>query len=147
MEQIREAKVKLNKNGLLVDVNIDMAADDGDGLYIVHFAAVEEEENTLRFSVLATTNLAEAKTEEDLMKNTSEIWSINLNSIHNFETARRILATMVQNGFYYQRTTYSWPDREPLEKADKQDVSHLKSEFNKLLDILRERQEVLEPQD
>ena len=89
------------------------------------------------------TNLSDAKTEEDLMENTSEIWSLPLNSKKNFERARLILATMVKDGFYYQRTIYSWPDREDVEKADKQDVNQLRVEFNKLLNILREKQKQL----
>ena len=77
------------------------------------------------------------------MENTSEIWSLPLTNKKNFEKARLILATMVKDGFYYQRTIYSWPDREDVEKADKQDVNQLKGEFKKLLDILREKQEQL----
>ena len=143
MKQIETASVKLNENGLLVDVNISMNANDGDGLYIIHFAIVQEKDNDFRFSVLATTNLSEANTEDDLMENTSEIWSLKLNNSKNFEKARLILATMVKDGFYYQRTIYAWPDRQDVEKADKQDVKQLRGEFNKLLDILREKQEQL----
>jgi len=146
MKEITEAKVLMNENGLLVDVNVNMNPDDGDGLYIVHFAAIEDETNgeELRFSVLATTNLSEAQSEEDLVHNTEEIWTIALDSVKSFETARKMLATMVAQGFYYQKTTYTWPDREPIEKADKQDVSQLSTQFNNLLDILRERQQLLE---
>tara|TARA_R110002020_G_scaffold70207_2_gene182326 strand:- start:1673 stop:2104 length:432 start_codon:yes stop_codon:yes gene_type:complete len=143
MKEITKATVKLNKNGLLVDVAIDMNPQDGDGLYIIHFAIVEETKDELRFSVLATTNLSDAHTEDDLIENTSEIWTIALDNPKAVEKARLILATMVAEGSYYQRTTYSWPDREPVEKADKQDVSQLKIEFNKLLQILRDRQETL----
>ena len=143
MKKIENASVKLNENGLLVDAAISMSPNDGDGLYIVHFAIVQEEDDTFKFSVLATTNLSDAKTEEDLLENTSEIWSLPLNSQKNFEKARLILATMVKDGFYYQRTIYSWPDREDVEKADKQDVHQLKGEFNKLLGILREKQKQL----
>tara|TARA_Y100000361_G_C11154604_1_gene343280 strand:+ start:1811 stop:2242 length:432 start_codon:yes stop_codon:yes gene_type:complete len=143
MKKIENASVKLNENGLLVDVAISMKPNDGDGLYIVHFAIVQEEDDTFKFSVLATTNLSDAQTEEDLLENTSEIWSLPLNSQKNFEKARLILATMVKDGFYYQRTIYSWPDREDVEKADKQDVHQLKGEFNKLLGILREKQKQL----
>ena len=134
----------MNENGLLVDVNVEMHPDDGDGLYIVHFAAVEDEDDTnLRFAVLATTNLSEAKSEEDLIENTKEIWNLPLNSTKNFEAARLILAKMVADGFYYQKTTYHWPDREPVEKADQQDVKEIAPQFNELLNILRERQEQL----
>lgn len=143
MDKIDNASVKLNENGLLVDVKIHMKPNDGDGLYIVHFAIVQEENDAFKFSVLATTNLSDAKTEEDLMENTSEIWSLPLTNKKNFEKSRLILATMVKDGFYYQRTIYSWPDREDVEKADKQDVNQLKGEFKKLLDILREKQEQL----
>jgi hypothetical protein len=143
MKEITKATVKLNENGLLVDVAIDMNENDGDGLYIIHFAIVEETKDSLRFSVLATTNLSDAHTEDDLIENTSEIWTIALDSQKAVEKSRLILATMVAEGSYYQRTTYSWPDREPVEKADKQDVSQLSSEFNKLLQILRDRQETL----
>jgi hypothetical protein len=143
MEKIKSASVKLNENGLLVDVKIKMRANDGDGLYIVHFAIVQENDDAFKFSVLATTNLSDAKTEDDLMENTSEIWTLPLNSVKNFEKARLILATMVKDGFYYQRTIYSWPDKADVEKADKQDVSQLRGEFKKLLDILREKQEQL----
>ena len=137
MKGITKATVKLNQNGLLIDVDIDMNSDDGDGLYIMHFAIVEE------FSVLATTNLSDAKTEDDLIENTQEIWSLPLTDNKNFDQARLILATMVKSGFYYQRTTYHWPDRDNVEKADKQDVVQLKTEFKKLLDILREKQQAL----
>jgi|TARA_R110000751_G_scaffold47043_1_gene105483 hypothetical protein len=143
MEKIKSASVKLNENGLLVDVKIKMRANDGDGLYIVHFAIVQENDDAFKFSVLATTNLSDAKTEDDLMENTSEIWTLPLDSVKNFEKARLILATMVKDGFYYQRTIYSWPDKADVEKADKQDVSQLRGEFKKLLDILREKQEQL----
>lgn len=143
MDKIDNASVKLNENGLLVDVKIHMKPNDGDGLYIVHFAIVQEENDAFKFSVLATTNLSDAKTEEDLMENTSEIWSLPLTNKKNFEKSRLILATMVKDGFYYQRTIYSWPDREDVEKADKQDVNQLRGEFKKLLDILREKQEQL----
>tara|TARA_R110000824_G_scaffold381504_1_gene574254 strand:- start:501 stop:932 length:432 start_codon:yes stop_codon:yes gene_type:complete len=143
MEKIKSASVKLNENGLLVDVKIKMRANDGDGLYIVHFAIVQETDEQFKFSVLATTNLSDAKTEDDLLENTSEIWTLPLNTIKNFEKARLILATMVKDGFYYQRTIYSWPDKADVEKADKQDVSQLRGEFKKLLDILREKQEQL----
>ena len=71
MDKIDNALVKLNENGLLVDVKIHMKPNDGDGLYIVHFAIVQEENDAFKFSVLATTNLSDAKTEEDLMENTS----------------------------------------------------------------------------
>jgi len=143
MKEIVKATVKLNQNGLLVDVDINMNPDDGDGLYIMHFAIVEENKDELRFSVLATTNLSDAKTEDDLIENTQEIWSIPLTENKNYDQARLILATMVKSGFYYQRTTYHWPDREKVEKADKQDVTQLKAEFKKLLDILREKQQAL----
>jgi|TARA_R110000824_G_scaffold287957_1_gene475981 hypothetical protein len=143
MEKIKSASVKLNENGLLVDVKIQMRANDGDGLYIVHFAIVQENDDEFKFSVLATTNLSDAKTEDDLMENTSEIWVLPLDSIKNFEKARLILATMVKDGFYYQRTIYSWPNKADVEKADKQDVSQLRGEFKKLLNILREKQEQL----
>ena len=143
MEKIKSASVKLNENGLLVDVKIQMRANDGDGLYIVHFAIVQENADEFKFSVLATTNLSDAKTEDDLMENTSEIWVLPLDSIKNFEKARLILATMVKDGFYYQRTIYSWPNKADVEKADKQDVSQLRGEFKKLLNILREKQEQL----
>ena len=143
MEKIKSASVKLNENGLLVDVKIQMRANDGDGLYIVHFAIVQENDDEFKFSVLATTNLSDAKTEDDLMANTSEIWVLPLDSIKNFEKARLILATMVKDGFYYQRTIYSWPNKADVEKADKQDVSQLRGEFKKLLNILREKQEQL----
>ena len=143
MEKIKSASVKLNENGLLVDVKIKMRANDGDGLYIVHFAIVQENDDAFKFSVLATTNLSDAKTEDDLMENTSEIWTLPLDSVKNFEKARLILATMVKDGFYYQRTIYSWPDKADVEKADKQDVSQLRGEFKKLLDILSEKQEQL----
>ncbi len=143
MEKIKSASVKLNENGLLVDVKIQMRANDGDGLYIVHFAIVQENDDDFKFSVLATTNLSDAKTEDDLMENTSEIWVLPLDSIKNFEKARLILATMVKDGFYYQRTIYSWPNKADVEKADKQDVSQLRGEFKKLLNILREKQEQL----
>ena len=143
MEKINSASVKLNENGLLVDVKIQMRANDGDGLYIVHFAIVQENDDDFKFSVLATTNLSDAKTEDDLMENTSEIWFLPLDSIKNFEKARLILATMVKDGFYYQRTIYSWPNKADVEKADKQDVSQLRGEFKKLLNILREKQEQL----
>jgi len=143
MEKIKSASVKLNENGLLVDVKIQMRVNDGDGLYIVHFAIVQDDDDTFKFSVLATTNLSDAKTEEDLMENTSEIWVLPLDSIKNFEKARLILATMVKDGFYYQRTIYSWPNKADVEKADKQDVSQLRGEFKKLLKILREKQEQL----
>ena len=85
MDRIDNASVKLNENGLLVDVKIHMKPNDGDGLYIVHFAIVQEEDGVFKFSVLATTNLSDAKTEEDLMENTSEIWSLPLNNKKNFE--------------------------------------------------------------
>ena len=74
MEKIKSASVKLNENGLLVDVKIKMRANDGDGLYIVHFAIVQETDEQFKFSVLATTNLSDAKTEDDLLENTSEIF-------------------------------------------------------------------------
>jgi len=143
MKGITKATVKLNQNGLLIDVDIDMNSDDGDGLYIMHFAIVEETKEDFRFSVLATTNLSDAKTEDDLIENTQEIWSLPLTDNKNFDQARLILATMVKSGFYYQRTTYHWPDRDNVEKADKQDVVQLKTEFKKLLDILREKQQAL----
>ena len=54
MKEIQNAKLLMNENGILVDVNVGMNADDGDGLYIVHFAAVQDEDDSnLRFSVLA----------------------------------------------------------------------------------------------
>ena len=143
MKGITKATVKLNQNGLLIDVDIDMNSDDGDGLYIMHFAIVEETKEDFRFSVLATTNLSDAKTEDDLIENTQEIWSLPLTDNKNFDQARLILATMVKSGFYYQRTTYHWPDRDNVEKVDKQDVVQLKTEFKKLLDILREKQQAL----
>lgn len=148
MKEIQNAKLLMNENGILVDVNVSMNADDGDGLYIVHFAAVQDEDDSnLRFSVLATTNLSEAKSEEDLVENTEEIWSIPLNTVKNFEAARLILAKMVADGFYYQKTTYHWPDREPMEKADKQDVTEIAPQFNNLLDILRDKQTEIDIQD
>ncbi len=147
MKEIQNAKLLMNENGILVDVEVTMEAGDGDGLYIVHFAAVQDEDDTnLRFAVLATTNLSDAKTEEDLIENTQEIWSIPLNSIKNFEAARLILAKMVADGFYYQKTTYKWPDREPMEKADKQDVKEIAPQFNNLLGIMRDKQNELNNQ-
>ncbi len=87
MKERTKATVKLNKNGLLVDVAIDMNPQDGDGLYIIHFAIVEETKDELRFSVLATTNLSDAHTEDDLIENTSEIWTIALDNPKAVEKA------------------------------------------------------------
>ena len=67
---------------------------------------------------------------------TPKIWSIPLNELgtkydlSRQDGRRRVLP----------KTTYHWPDREPMEKADKQDVKEIAPQFNNLLDILRDKQ-------
>jgi len=51
-----------------------------------------------------------------------------------------ILARMVKENQYYQKTTYNFTDRPSEQKADKIEITEIVAELNKLLDVLRERQ-------
>lgn len=141
MEGIGETKVRVNENGVLVEVIANMGEEDVDGMYITHFACVEDEDNSnFRFAILTTINVTQIASEEDLYKQTGEVWSIKLTDKPSFEKARLIIARMVKDNQYYQKTTYKFPHREDEVKADKIEITEIASELNKLLDILRERQ-------
>lgn len=141
MQEIESVKVRVNEHGVLVDVSAKMGGEDVDGMYITHFACVEDEDKTnFRFAILATINVTQIKNEEELYANTSEVWSIKLTDKASFEKARLILARMVKENQYYQKTTYNFPDRPAEQKADQIEITEIVAELNKLLDVLRERQ-------
>jgi hypothetical protein len=142
MQNISDTKIRVNDNGVLVEAQANMAKDDVDGLYIVHFACLEDDEGVnFRFSVLATINVTAIQSEEQLYSQTSEVWSIPLKEKTDFDKARIILARMVKDGLYYQKTTYKFPDKEDTVRADKIEIAEIVPELNKILDALRERQE------
>ena len=144
MNNIENVKVRVNENGVLVEVIANMGEEDVDGMYITHFACVEDDNETnFRFAILTTVNVTSIQSEEDLYKQTGEVWSIPLTEKDSFEKARLILARMVKDNQYYQKTTYTFPHRENEVKADCIEITEIAPELNKLLDLLRERQ----PQD
>jgi len=141
MESIGETKVRVNDNGVLVEVVANMGEEDVDGMYITHFACVEDEDKTnFRFAILATVNVTSIESEEDLYKQTGEVWSIKLTDKSSYEKARLILARMVKDNKYYQKTTYKFPHREDEVKADMIEITEISGELTKLLELLRERQ-------
>jgi len=143
MEKIESVKLRVNQNGVLVDVSAKMGNEDVDGMYITHFACVEDDDKSnFRFAILATINVTKIQTEEELYANTSEVWSIKLTDKESFEKARLILARMVKDNQYYQKTKYDFPDRPSEEKVDKIEITEIVESLNKLLDVLRERQPV-----
>ena len=142
MENITNTKIRVNDNGVLVEAQANMGVEDVDGLYIVHFACLEEEDGgNLRFAVLATINVTSIQSEEQLYSQTAEVWSLPLNEQSDFDKARIILARMVKDGLYYQKTTYKFPNKEDTVRADKIEIEEIVPELNKILDALRERQE------
>lgn len=141
MQKIENVKVRVNDNGVLVEVTALMGEEDVDGMYITHFACVEDEDNTnFRFAILATLNVTQIASEEDLYKQTGEVWSIKLTDKESYQKARLILARMVKDNQYYQKTTYTFPHREDEVKADKIEITEIAGELNKLLDLLRDRE-------
>jgi len=142
MQNISDTKIRVNDNGVLVEAQANMAKDEVDGLYIVHFACLEEEGGAnLRFAVLATINVTTIQSEEQLYAQTSEVWSLPLKEKSDFDKARIILARMVKDSLYYQKTTYKFPDKEDEVRADKIEITEIIPELNKILDALRERQQ------
>ena len=141
MQKIENVKVRVNENGVLVEVEAVMGAEDVDGMYITHFACVEDDGNeNFRFAILATINVTSIQSEEDLYSQTGEVWAIPLVDKDSFQKARLILARMVKDNQYYQKSTYHFPDRDNEVKADKIDITEIAKELNKLLDLLRERE-------
>ena len=141
MQKIENVKVRVNENGVLVEATASMGAEDVDGMYITHFACVEDEGNTnFRFAILATINVTSIQSEEDLYAQTGEVWSIKLTDKESFQKARLIRARMVKDNLYYQKTIYKFPNRDDEVKADRIEVTEIAKELNKLLDLLRERE-------
>ena len=92
------------------------------------FAAVQDEDDSnLRFSVLNICQFNGGKSEEDLVENTEEIWSIPLNTVKNFEAARHLSSPRwSQTGSTTKRQLIIILTR-TTEKADKQDVKEIRS--------------------
>ena len=135
MQKIENVKVRVNENGVLVEV------EAFDGMYITHFACVEDDGNeNFRFAILATINVTSIQSEQDLYAQTGEVWAIPLVDKDSYQKARLILARMVKDNQYYQKSTYRFPDRDNEVKADKIDITEIAKELNKLLDLLRERE-------
>ena len=93
-----------------------------------------------RFAILATINVTSIQSEQDLSAQTGDGWAIPLVDKDSYQKARLILARMVKDNQYYQKSTYRFPDRDNEVKADKIDITEIAKELNKLLDLLRERE-------
>jgi len=164
MKQIKNVKLGFNKNAeATVIADIEMkSADDIDSLFLCFFTILHP---PLRLSVITSGCLNEKlatiigqtpEMVEEMMKTNGEMYSmliqqnteamlqqgdeqnkIELNSQTNSTHATALLTSMIQKGYYIQKTRYIFPNGDKQKQEQKVDVSSLKQAFTAMLEICR----------
>ena len=74
---------------------------------------------------------------EQLLQHGEEQNKINLDSAENAKQASAILTSMLQNGFYVQKTRYHFPTKQTQKQEQKVDISQLKPAFKTMLELCK----------
>lgn len=164
MKEIKQVKLGFNKKAeVTVIADIDMKSDDDiDSLFLCFFTILHP---PLRLSVITTGCLndhlskiynQDVSTIDGMMENNEEMYGamiqqsteqlltfgeeqnkINLESAANAKQASAILTSMLQNGFYVQKTRYHFPTKQTQKQEQKVDISQLKPAFKTMLEICK----------
>ncbi len=164
MKSIKNVKLGFNKNAeVTVVADIDMKSkDDIDSLFLCFFTILHP---PLRLSVITSGSINEQLAQilgqkpemiEKMMKTNGEMYSmliqqhteqmlqngdeqnkIELDSNTNSANASAILTSMLQNGYYIQKTRYYFPNGDKEKQEQKVDVSPLKQAFKAMLEIAK----------
>jgi len=162
MKEIKQVKLGFNKNAeVTVVADIEMKTDsDLDSLFLCFFTILHP---PLRLSVITTGCLNEhlatlykqdISSIDKLMNDNEEMYGamvqqsteqlltfgeeqnkIELNSAENAKQASAILTSMLQKGFYVQKTRYHFPTSPTQKQEQKVDISQLKPAFKTMLEI------------
>ena len=156
MKEIKQVKLGFNKNAeVTVVADIEMKTDsDLDSLFLCFFTVLHP---PLRLSVITTGCLNEhiatiykqdISAIDNMMQENEEMYGsmiqqsteqlltfgeeqnkIELNSVANAKQASAILTSMLQKGFYVQKTRYHFPTSPTQKQEQKVDISQLKPAF------------------
>lgn len=162
MKEIKQVKLGFNKNAeVTVVADIEMKTDsDLDSLFLCFFTVLHP---PLRLSVITTGCLNEhiatiykqdVSAIDNMMQENEEMYGsmiqqsteqlltfgeeqnkIELNSVANAKQASAILTSMLQKGFYVQKTRYHFPTSPTQKQEQKVDISQLKPAFKTMLEI------------
>jgi hypothetical protein len=162
MKEIKQVKLGFNKNAeVTVVADIEMKTDsDLDSLFLCFFTILHP---PLRLSVITTGCLNEhlatlynqdISSIDKMMSDNEEMYGamiqqsteqlltfgeeqnkIELNSAENAKQASAILTSMLQKGFYVQKTRYHFPTSPTQKQEQKVDISQLKPAFKTMLEI------------
>lgn len=162
MKEIKQVKLGFNKNAeVTVVADIEMKTDsDLDSLFLCFFTVLHP---PLRLSVITTGCLNEhiatiykqdISAIDNMMQENEEMYGsmiqqsteqlltfgeeqnkIELNSVANAKQASAILTSMLQKGFYVQKTRYHFPTSPTQKQEQKVDISQLKPAFKTMLEI------------
>jgi hypothetical protein len=164
MKRIKNVKLGLNKNAevtIVADVEM-IGKNDLDSLFLCFFTILNP---PLRLSVITAGCLNEQlgkitgqdiSTIERMMKENPEMYGqliqqnteslleggeeqnkILLDSPNNSTNARLILTSMLDMGFYHQKTRYYYPDGDKQQQEQKVDIKPLKQAFETMLEICK----------
>lgn len=164
MKRIKNVKLGLNKNAevtIVADVEMN-GKNDLDSLFLCFFTILNP---PLRLSVITAGCLNEQigkiigqdiSTIEKMMKENPEMYGqliqqnteslleygeeqnkILLDSPNNSTNARLILTSMLDRGFYHQKTRYYYPDGDKQQQEQKVDIRPLKQAFETMLEICK----------
>ncbi len=164
MKSIKNVKLGFNKNAdVTVVADVEMKGkEDIDSLFLCFFTILNP---PLRLSVLTSgcinEQLAEIlqqtpETIENMMKENTELYGtliqqnteamlhngeeqnkVMLDSEMNSKNARLILTSMLDRGFYIQKTRYHFPNGDKQKQEQKVDISPLKEAFKVMLEICK----------
>ena len=164
MKSIKNVKLGFNKNAdVTVVADVEMKGkEDIDSLFLCFFTILNP---PLRLSVLTSgcinEQLAEIlqqtpETIENMMKENTELYGtliqqnteamlhngeeqnkVMLDSEMNSKNARLILTSMLDRGFYIQKTRYYFPNGDKQKQEQKVDISPLKEAFKVMLEICK----------
>ena len=164
MKRIKNVKLGFNKDAevtIVADVEMN-GKEDIDSLFLCFFTILHP---PLRLSVITAGCLNEelgniigqnTDTVEKLMKENPEMYGmliqenteamlengveqnkIILDSPMNSKNARLILTSMLDRGFYHQKTRYHFPNGEKEKQEQKVDITPLKQAFETMLEICK----------
>jgi len=164
MKRIKNVKLGFNKSAdvtVVADVEMN-GKEDIDSLFLCFFTILHP---PLRLSVITAGCLNEALAEiigqdvsviEKMMKENPEMYGlliqqntesllehgeeqnkVVLDSPTNSKNARLILTSMLDRGFYHQKTRYYFPNGDKEQQEQKVDITPLKEAFETMLEICK----------
>lgn len=164
MKRIKNVKLGFNKDAevtVVADVEMN-GKDDIDTLFLCFFTILNP---PLRLSVITAGCLNEAlgkiigqdisviekmmeenpemyglliqQNTETLLQNGEEQNKVMLDSPTNSKNARLILTSMLDRGFYHQKTRYYFPNGDKQQQEQKVDITPLKQAFETMLEICK----------